>query len=141
MVEAYDTAGGILPRLVNVSARNRVGTGDDILIAGFSVAGAGSKQLLIRAVGPTLATFGVPSPLADPALRVIDSRGVTVGANDNWAAALAATFVQVGAFPLAAASRDAALLLTLPAGGAYTIQVSGVNNGTGEALIEVYEVY
>jgi hypothetical protein len=141
LVEAYDTAGGTSPRLVNISARNRVGTGDDILIAGFSLAGAGSKQLLIRAVGPTLTTFGVPSPLADPTLRVIDGRGVTVGANDNWGTALAATFVQVGAFPLTPASRDAALLLTLPAGGAYTIQVSGVNNTTGEALIEVYEVY
>ncbi|MDP3071071.1 MAG: CotH kinase family protein [Opitutaceae bacterium] len=141
LVEAYDTTGGTSPRLVNVSARNRVGTGDDILIAGFSVVGTGSKQLLIRAVGPTLATFGVPGPLADPILRVVDARGTTIGANDNWTAALSSVFVQVGAFPLAAASRDAALLLTIPASGTYTIQVSGVNNGTGEALVEVYEVY
>ncbi|MSU73432.1 MAG: hypothetical protein EXS43_14020 [Opitutus sp.] len=141
LVEAYDTAGGTSPRLVNLSARNRVGTGADILIAGFTISGAGSKQVLIRAVGPTLATFGVQGPLADPTLRLIDGRGVTVASNDNWTAALASTFVQVGAFPLAAASRDAALLVTLPAGGTYTIQVSGVNNGTGEALIEVYEVF
>ncbi|MCX6952477.1 MAG: CotH kinase family protein [Verrucomicrobia bacterium] len=141
LVEAYDTAGGTTPRLVNLSARNRVGTGDDILIAGFSIVGAGSKQVLIRAVGPTLGTFGVSGPLADPTLRVIDGKGVAIASNDNWAAALAATFVQVGAFPLTAASRDAALLVTLPAGGTYTIQVSGVSNGTGEALIEVYEVY
>lgn len=140
LVEAYDTAGGTSPRLINLSARNRVGTGDDILIAGFSIAGAGSKQVLIRAVGPTLGTFGVPGPLADPILRVIDSKGATIASNDNWAATLAATFVQVGAFPLAAASRDAALVVTLPA-GTYTIQVSGVNNGTGEALVEVYEVF
>ncbi|MBL9202461.1 MAG: CotH kinase family protein [Opitutaceae bacterium] len=141
LVEAYDATGGISPRLINVSARNRVGTGDDILIAGFSVAGTGSKQLLIRAVGPTLAAFGVPGPLADPTLRVLDARGTVVGANDNWLTTLAPTFAQVGAFPLAAASRDAALLLTIPAGGSYTIQVSGVNNGTGEALVEVYEVF
>ncbi len=141
LVEAYDTAGGISPRLVNLSARNRVGTGDDILIAGFSITGAGGKQVLIRAVGPTLTTFGVQGPLADPTLRVIDGRGVAVASNDNWAAALASTFAQVGAFPLTPASRDAALLVTLPAGGTYTIQVSGVNNSTGEALIEVYEVF
>jgi hypothetical protein len=141
LVEAYDTVGGTSPRLINLSARNRVGTGEDILIAGFSIVGAGSKQVLIRAVGPTLGSFGVPNPLADPTLKVIDSRGVTVGANDNWVAALAATFVQVGAFPLVAASRDAALLVTLPAGGTYTLQVSGVNNSTGEALIEVYEIF
>lgn len=141
LVEAYDTAGDISPRFVNISTRNRVGTGDDILIAGFTIVGAGSKQLLIRAVGPTLGTFGVPGPLADPTLRVVDGKGVAIASNDNWAAALAPTFVQVGAFPLTAASRDAALLVTLPAGGIYTIQVSGVNNATGEALIEVYEVF
>ncbi len=141
LVEAYD-AGGASPaaKLINVSARHRVGTGADLLIAGFSVTGAGSKQLLIRAVGPTLASFGVPGVLADPSLRVLDARGATVGANDNWAAALAATFAQVGAFPLAAGSRDAAVLVTLPA-GAYTVQVSGANSATGEALVEIYEVF
>jgi hypothetical protein len=140
LVEAYDLTGGLSPRLVNLSARNRVGTGDDILIAGFSIVGAGSKQVLIRAVGPTLTAFGVTGALADPSLRVVDQQGRTVGSNDNWGAALAATFAQVGAFPLAAASRDAAVLVMLPA-GTYTIQVSGANNATGEALVEVYEVF
>jgi hypothetical protein len=79
--------------------------------------------------------------LADPTLRVVDGKGMAIASNDNWVATLAPTFVQVGAFPLTAASRDAALLVTLPAGGTYTIQVSGVNNATGEALIEVYEVF
>ncbi len=141
LVEAYDTAGGLSPRLVNLSARNRVGTGADILIAGFTVSGAGSKQVLIRAVGPTLTVFGVSGVLSDPTLRVVDGQGATVGSNDNWAAALAPTFVQVGAFPFTANSRDAALLVTLPAGNTYTIQVSGVSNATGEALVEVYEVF
>jgi len=141
LVEAYDTEGGLSPRLVNVSARNRVGTGSDILIAGFSLSGAGSKQVLIRAVGPTLAAFGVPGGLGDPALSVIDGAGAIVGSNDNWAAALAAIFAQVGAFPLTPGSRDAALLVTLPAGTTYTIQVTGANNTTGEALVEVYEVF
>ena len=141
LVEAYDTGAGISPRLINVSARNRVGTGESILIAGFAVGGTGSKQLLIRAVGPTLGTFGVPGPLSDPTLRVIDSKGATVGSNDNWDASLSATFTQVGAFPLAAGSRDAALLVTLAAGATYTVQVSGVANGTGEALVEIYEVF
>ena len=122
-------------------SRNRVGTGEDIMIAGFSVTGSGSKQVLIRAVGPTLATFGLTGVLADPILKVVDARGATVGTNDNWAATLTPTFTQVGAFPLTAGSRDAALLLTVPAGSTYTIQVSGVNNTTGEALVEVYEVF
>src|SRR6185503_18025410 len=59
LVEAYDTGTGNNPRLVNVSARNRVGSGDDILIAGFNVTGSGAKSLLIRAVGPKLTAFGV----------------------------------------------------------------------------------
>ncbi len=139
LVEAYDVGGPGSARLVNVSARNRVGTGSDVLIAGFSIAGRGSKQLLIRAVGPTLATFGVAGALADPALQVLDGQGATVAANDNWGAALAPAFAQVGAFPLAAGSRDAAVLVMLPA-GTYTVQVAGAGNTTGEALVEIYDV-
>ncbi len=70
LVEAYDTGPATAARMVNVSARNRVGTGDDILIAGFTI--SGSKQLLIRAVGPKLAAFGVPGVLADPHLEIFD---------------------------------------------------------------------
>src|SRR6185295_15976817 len=70
LVEAYDAGSGHSPRLTNVSARNRSGTGNDILIAGFTISGTGSKNLLIRAVGPTLASFGVTGTLADPKLEV-----------------------------------------------------------------------
>ena len=139
LVEAYDAGTGTSPRLVNVSARNRVGNGDDILIAGFNIAGTGAKQLLVRAVGPTLSEFGVDAPLSDPKLEIYSDAGVKITENDNWAASLAATFTAVGAFPLTAGSRDAALLTTL-APGSYTVQVSGVGGGTGEGLIEIYEV-
>jgi hypothetical protein len=138
LVEAYDTGSGSSPRLINVSARNRVGTGDNILIAGFNIAGAGAKQLLVRAVGPKLAAFGVSGVLADPKLEVY-SGSVLLGANDTWSAALVPTFDAVGAFQLDAGSRDAALLTSL-APGSYTVQVSGADGGTGEALIEIYEV-
>jgi hypothetical protein len=139
LVEAYDTGAGNSPRLINVSARNQVGTGDNILIAGFNGAGTGSKQLLIRAVGPKLAAFGVSGFLADPKLEVFTGAGIKITDNDTWAASLAPTFTAVGAFPLDANSRDAALLLTL-APGSYTAQVSGADGGTGEGLIEIYEV-
>lgn len=141
LVEAYDTEGGTSSRLINISARNHVGTGPDILIAGFAVNGTGSKQLLIRAVGPTLSAFGVSGTLADPTLKVVDSRGGTLVANDNWDVSLAPLFAQVGAFPLTVGGKDSALLVTLNAGSTYTVQVSGVNNGTGEALVEIYEVF
>jgi hypothetical protein len=139
LVEAYDTGTTSSPRLINVSARNRVGTGDEILIAGFNLAGTGGKQLLIRAVGPRLAAFGVEGFLADPKLELYTSAGVQLSENDNWAATLAPTFAAVGAFDLAAGSRDAALVTTLNP-GSYTVQVRGADGGTGEALVEIYEV-
>lgn len=133
------------PRLVNVSALTRVGTGGDILIAGFSIGGTGSKRVLLRAIGPTLGGFGVPGTLADPKLELYSSTGTTpISTNDNWAAAanaaeVSAIFTQVGAFQLALESKDAALLVTLPP-GSYTAQVTGPGTTTGTALVEVYEV-
>ena len=139
LVEAYelDTTG--TSRLVNVSARNRVGTGENILIAGFTITGTGTKQLLVRAVGPGLAAFGLTGTLADPRLELFNSAGIRVVENDNWAAAIATTFTNVGAFALSAGSRDAAIVTTLPA-GSYTVQVRGSDDGTGEALVEIYDV-
>jgi hypothetical protein len=139
LVEAYDIGTGNTPRLLNVSARNRVGTGDDILIAGFNVAGTGTKQLLIRAVGPKLGAFGVTSVLNDPKLELYAANGAKLNENDNWSASLAPTFTSVGAFQLDTGSKDAALLTTLEP-GTYTVQVRGADGGTGEGLIEIYEV-
>jgi hypothetical protein len=78
--------------------------------------------------------------LADPQFEVFASGNTTaVARNNDWDASLAPTFTAVGAFNLTAGSRDAALVTPL-APGAYTVQVSGVNNSTGEALVEIYEV-
>lgn len=142
LVEVYDAGSGSVARLVNVSARNLVGTGDDILIAGFVVDGSVAKTLLIRAVGPGLGRVGVDPAvvLVDPKLEIYaGTPAAKVIENDNWAPALSSVFGSVGAFPLDANSRDAALLVTLPP-GAYSAQVSGVGGGTGEAIVEVYEV-
>jgi hypothetical protein len=111
----------------------------DILIVGLAVGGTGRINLLLRAVGPMLAAFGVQGVLQDPQVTIY--RGETVMAtNDNWSADLIPVFTRVGAFGLAAGSLDAALLFNADAGSVYTVHVSGVNNGTGEALVEVYEV-
>lgn len=136
-----DTFGATTPRLVNVSARAVSGTGADVLIAGFVVAGTGSKTVLIRGIGPTLGAFGVTDVLADPKLELFNANAVKVQENDNWGGtgALTAAFSSVGAFALQAGSRDAALLATLPP-GSYTAQVSGVGGTGGVALVEVYEV-
>jgi len=133
------------PRLVNVSALTLAGSGGDSLITGFAIAGATPKTVLIRGIGPTLAAFGVDGALADPKLELYQAGAAAATAtNDNWgaatnAAAVAAAAASVGAFALAADSRDAVLLVTLPP-GSYTAQVGGSAGQTGLALIEVYEV-
>ena len=137
-----------MARLVNLSARNLAGAGDNTLIAGFVISGNVPKRLLIRGVGPRLAAgFGVSGALVDPKLELFlaeGGRSTLFAANDNWADPTAlpvrAAFVTAGAFDIPdAASKDAALLVTVPA-GAYTAQLSGVANATGEALIEIYEL-
>ena len=146
LLEAYDSDAAVTPaRFVNISARTQVGTGDNLLVIGFVVTGTGPKTVLIRAVGPGLTPFGVGGVLADPQLRLFNAAGTATDTNDDWAGtpALAAAhgnaFTQTGAFGLPAASKDAALLVTLQP-GAYTAQVSGVNATTGVALVEVYEL-
>jgi hypothetical protein len=143
LVELYDAAAGTSPaKLVNVSARSQVGTGDNILVAGFNIAGTGSRRLLIRAVGPTLAAFGVGGALADPRLELFQTQGgqsTSLATNDNWEQINASTFGRVGAFELTPNSSDAVLVVTLPP-GSYTAQISGVNNTTGVALVELYEL-
>ena len=140
LVEGYDAGEGSAVRLVNLSARNRVGTGADTMIAGFVVAGMGSQRVLIRALGPALTAFGVADALVDPRLEVRDAAGARIAENDNWDAGLAPVFGRAGAFALAAGSRDAAVVLTLAAGRGYTVQVAGVGTAAGEALVEIYEL-
>ncbi|HEY1109945.1 MAG TPA: hypothetical protein VGE76_14950, partial [Opitutaceae bacterium] len=142
IVEVYE-ADQATSTLVNLSCRARVGTGADILIAGFVIGGTEPKRMLVRGIGPTLGALGVTGTLADPKLDILRqgaaSDALPLGSNDNWDAALATTFSAVGAFPLTAGSRDAALVVTLPP-GTYTAQLSGVGGTTGVGLIEVYEL-
>lgn len=142
MLEAYDASAGTgAERFVNASTRGYVGQGGDVMITGFVVAGDLPVKVLVRAVGPTLAGFGVGDALTDPQLQLVHA-GATVATNDNWqtgndVAALAAAENTVQAFPLPVGSKDAALLITLGA-GAYTATVSGVGGATGTAMVELY---
>ncbi|MBL9189760.1 MAG: hypothetical protein JNK23_19925 [Opitutaceae bacterium] len=127
-------------RIANISARTLAGGGDRTLVAGFVIAGTGSKPLLIRAAGPTLANFGVPNPLVDPSVAVQSRLGATVASNDDWGntPALVALSNQVGAFPLTPGSRDAAVATSLLA-GTYTAVVGGSSATPGAALVEIYD--
>jgi len=146
LAEVYDeTPAGTYkpttPRLVNISARVQVGSGGNILIAGFVIGGATSETVLIRASGPALASFGVDGTLPDPQLQLF-SGTTLLGTNNGWGGGteIASAASSVGAFawtdPL---SNDSAIIVSLSP-GAYTAQVSGASGDTGIALVEVYEV-
>ena len=138
LMEAYDAGTGDSRRFTNLSARNKVGVGANILIAGFTLQGSGTRNLLIRAVGPKLTDFGVAGVLTDPKLEIY-SGTTKLYENDNWLSSLSTTFASVGAFALDTGSKDAAITVALPAGG-YTVHVSGADGGIGEAIVEIYEL-
>ena len=127
-------------RLANLSSRSTVGTGGNILIAGFVVGGKGPKQVLLRGIGPTLGQFGVAGALMQPTLSLVASGGSVLETNSAWGggATLSEVFTQVGAFALPAASADAAMLATLGAGG-YTAELGGLSATTGVGLAEIYD--
>jgi TonB family protein len=143
LVEGYDVdAGTPTAQLSNISTRSTAGTGAAVLTIGFGISGDTPKTVLIRAVGPTLAGFGVGGTLANPQLRLFSARNNELGYNDDWlvAASWAPAFASVGAFSLGnTTTPDAALLVSLPP-GSYTAQASGVGGTSGVALIEVYDV-
>jgi len=156
LAELYDASvdpTGLTQKLINLSSRGQVGAGNGVLVCGFVVSGATSKNLLIRGVGPSLAPYGLMGLLADPVLNVYNSAGALVATNNDWgspvavnasqtpatAATLTATAAQIGAFPLIAGSKDAAVIISLPP-GSYTAQVSGNGGTTGLGLAEVYEL-
>ena len=144
LVEVYDVTGEA--RLRNLSTRARVGTGVGVLISGLAVAPGGPpRRILARAAGPALTALGVSGALADPSIAVIESdTNRQIGSNDNWGStdgtALSSAFAQAGAFAFAANSRDSALLIDLPPGKGYSVQVSGAGGSSGIALVEVYDL-
>lgn len=142
LLEVYDATPTDSGRLINVSARTSVGTGENAPIIGFVLAGNLPGHVLIRAIGPTLAQFGVTEVLADPVITLFrQGTAAPLQQNDNWGAtaALKAAFAATGAFSLPDGSRDSALTALLSP-GAYTAVVTGVGNLTGVALLEVYEI-
>jgi sugar lactone lactonase YvrE len=143
LVEVYEVNTSDPSLLVNISTRAEVGTGANVLIAGFVVHGTQPATVLVRAVGPTLSSFGVTGILSQPILTVFDSTGAAFASNTGWGsnadtAQIVSVSSQVGAFALPSGSADSALVLTL-APGTYSAEVTGVGGTTGIALVEVYQ--
>jgi hypothetical protein len=135
------------PRLGNVSTRSLVQTDANVMIGGFIVQGTGPKRVIIRAIGPELAPFGVPNPLANPILELHDSAGALIGTNDDWQTTIIGgvitasqvTDIQNSGHAPTAASESAIIANLQP--GNYTAIVRGVGNTVGVALVEVYDLH
>ena len=136
LIEVYDFDDSVDSKLSNVSTRGFVGTGDDVMIGGLIAAGGdGSAEVVIRAMGPSLAQFGISNFLADPTVAVYNSNGGLVGSNDNWKTSQQTAIQATGLAP--GNDFESAILLTLPVGN-YTAVVRGKNGSTGVALVEAY---
>ena len=136
LIEVYDLSQVVAAQLANISTRAFVSTGDNIVIAGFTLGGhSGNDRIVVRGLGPA----GVPNPLADPTLELRDANGALIGSNNNWQddAAQAAGLTAANLAP--PNILDAAIMATLPP-GLYTALLAGRNGGTGVGLVEVYDL-
>jgi autotransporter-associated beta strand protein len=140
LVEIYDQSTNQDSRLANVSTRGVIGTGDDIVIAGFILGGGtGEDAIILRGLGPSLSGFLPDNLLQDPRLELRNSQGALIASDDNWMddPNQAAMIQAAGLAP--SNNLESAIAATLLP-GPYTALLSGVNNGTGAGLIEVYEL-
>ena len=125
------------PQMLNISTRAQVLAGDNVAIGGFILSGSDYTNVVIRAIGPSLAGFGVIAPLQDTVIELHDSKGAVVATNDNWQDTQALELKAAGVPPTD--PRESAIFAAL-APGAYTAVLRGNNGSTGTALVEAYKL-
>jgi cyclophilin family peptidyl-prolyl cis-trans isomerase len=138
VVELYDLDSGPDSTLLNISTRGPVGVDPNALIGGFVLGGTDAKQVLVRAIGPSLTPFGIPNALADPTLELRDINGNLIEANDDWMSSPEKTQIENSRLAPSNA-KESAVLQTLAA-GQYTAIVHGANGGTGVGSVQVYQL-
>jgi hypothetical protein len=139
LVEVYDFSQGVAAKLGNISTRAVVSSGNEIVIAGFILGShSDDDRIVVRGIGPSLTATGVPNALADPTLELRDGNGALLASNNDWQdnPAQAAELTAAGLAPTN--NLESGIATTLPA-GLYTALLSGVNNGVGVGLVEVYD--
>ncbi len=145
LVEVYDQETGSAASLANISSRAFVGTGDQVLIGGVIAQGLAARQVLLRAIGPSLTAKGVSGALGNPTLDLYDSNGNLVAHNDNWREEPDGTVNPTRVSSIMATGlppenpAEAAIVFT-PAAGGYTAVVRGKNSTTGVGLVEAYRL-
>lgn len=135
LVEVYDVTADDTIKMVNISTRGRVETGDSVMIGGIIVTGSNPSRVLLRAIGPSLGDFGVTGALADPVLELYNSDGDLIVINDNWQEENKDAIVATGLAP--ANNKESAILTTLYP-SSYTAIVRGKSDTTGVGLVEAY---
>ena len=138
LVEVYDLESGTSSTLANLSTRGFVGAGDNVMIGSLIIGNGDSPLVVLRAIGPSLANFGIVSPLLDPTIELHDGNGAAIGFNDNWqdVQAQAANATQLAPTD----DREAAIVAPFLTPGNYTAVVRGKGDTTGVALVEAYRV-
>jgi len=139
LIEVYDLSQAVLAKLANISTRAFASTGDNIVIAGFTLGGnSGDDRIAVRGLGPSLAALGVSNVLADPTLELRDGNGALIASNNNWQddPAQMAELMSAGLAP--GNPLESAISATLPP-GPYTALLAGLNNGSGVGVVEVYD--
>ncbi len=137
LLEVYDLDGASFPgKIINLSTRGRVQTGDNVMIGGFVIGGTAPKRVIVRAIGPTLVASGVAGVLANPVVQLISGAN-QIGQNDDWASDQQSSIVATGLAPVN--PLESAIIATL-APGPYTVIVRGVGDGTGVGLVEIYDL-
>jgi len=139
LFEVYDLDTAAASRLANLSTRALVGTGGNVVIAGFVLgSNVGNDRIVVRGLGPSLSAFGISNPLADPTLELRDENGVLIFANNDWQdnASQAAQITTAGLAP--SNTKEAAIAASLPV-GLYTVILSGAGTSTGIGIVEVYD--
>lgn len=135
VVEGYDLDMIAGSKLGNISTRALVQTGDNVMVGGLIITGTGQKNVIVRAIGPSLAQQGITNPLLDPTLELHDGSGAVIAFDDNWRDSQQTEIQATGLAP--SDDRESAILRTLSPGN-YTAIVRGKNNTIGVALVEVY---
>jgi hypothetical protein len=138
LIEVYDVDVLSASQLSNISTRGRVQTGNNVMIGGFVVSGAsGSINLIVRVLGPTLTSLGVPNALSDPTLQLYNGNGTVIAFNNNWKDSQQTQIQNSGRKP--PNDLEPAIAVTVSPGN-YTAIVRGNNNASGVGLVEVYRV-
>jgi len=138
VAEVYDLSDAGSGQLANISTRGLIGRGEEVMIAGFVLAGgSGGSKVIVRGIGPSLAAAGIAQPLDDPTLELHDGNGIAIAFNDNWRDAQANEVEATGLAP--ANERESAIVATLPP-GQYTAVLAGRADGSGIGVVEVYKI-